>query len=302
MSNMHLVTGFAGSPHVTAEDHASMFVAAIRSGQFVMDAGNHFAVTVIDNNNIQVTDGELMMQGRHVKIDPGKTVDLTIESGVLGQQRVDYIVARYTRSADNGVEECNLIVVKGVPASSNPKAPECATGDINAGKALVNDFPLYRLEISGLSLGTPTALFTPQLSISDALHKFCIESGDTPGCYYRIFENRVEWINPPMLPGRTYCTTERWNGVPVYTELLELHIAAGSSGPFSLMPATEVISAELRYFDNGIWLDVCNNPNITVESARINMRPGLKVSSVDEVDIIGIFKYTSNSIIPPVLT
>lgn len=300
MTNMHLVTGYAGNPHVTAEDHASMFVAAIRSGQFVMATGSLFAATVIDNNNIQIADGELMMQGRHVKIDPGKTVNLAVESGVLGQQRVDYIVARYTRNTDDGVEECNLVVLKGESVTGDPAAPEISTGDINGEKALVNDFPLYRVEISGLTLGTPTALFTPQLSISDALHKFCIESVDVPGCYYRICDGHAEWINPPMVPSRKYRTTERWNGNPVYTEALELHIAAGSSGPFSLMSATEVISAELRYFDNGVWLDVCNNPNITVESTRINLRPGLKVSSVDEVDIVGTFRYIGVSqILPP---
>lgn len=300
MSNMHLVTGYAGSPHVTAEDHASMFVAAIRSGQFVLDAGNRFAVTVIDNNNIRISDGELMMQGRHVKIDPGKTVNLTVESGVLGQQRVDYIVARYTRNTDDGIEECNLVVLKGAPATSNPAAPECFSGDINADKALVNDFPLYRVEINGLTLGTPTALFSVQASLADELHRFCIESTDAPGCYYRISDRYTEWLNPPMIPGVKYLTTERWGGEPVFTERIELHIAAGGSGPFSLMSATEVISAELRYFDNGVWLDVCNNPNITVESTRINLRPGLKVSSVDEVDIVGVFRYIGVSqILPP---
>lgn len=300
MSNMHLVTGYAGSPHVTAEDHASMFVAAIRSGQFVMDAGNRFAVTVIDNNNIQIADGELMMQGRHVKIDPGKTVNLTVESGVLGQQRVDYIAVRYTRNTDDGIEECNLVVLKGAPATSNPAAPECISGDINADKALVNDFPLYRVEINGLTLGTPTALFSVQASLADELHKFCIESTDAPGCYYRISDRHTEWLNPPMIPGVKYRTTERWGGEPVFTEQIELHVADGGSGQFSLMSATKVISAELRYFDNGVLLDVCNNPNITVESTRINSRPGLKVSSVDAVDIVGVFRYIGVSqILPP---
>ncbi len=299
MPNMHLVTGYAGNPHVTAEDHASMFVAAIRSGQFVMNTGGLFAATVIDNNNIQIADGELMMQGRHVKIETGKTVNLAVESGVLGQHRVDYIVARYTRNTDDGVEECNLVVLKGESVTSDPADPKISTGDINGEKALVNDFPLYRVEISGLTLGIPTALFTPQLSISDELHRFCIESTDAPGCYYRIYDGHTEWINPPMIPGMKYRTTERWDGEPVYTEQIELHIASGASGPFSLMSATEVISAELRYFDNGVWLDVCNNPNITVESTRINLRPGLKVSSVDEVDIVGIFRYIGLSQILP---
>lgn len=31
-----------------------------------------------------------------------------------------------------------------------------------------------------------------------------------------------EWINPPMLPGVEYRTTERWEGKPVYTKLVSL--------------------------------------------------------------------------------
>ena len=31
-----------------------------------------------------------------------------------------------------------------------------------------------------------------------------------------------EWVNPPMLPGEEYRTTERWNGKPVYRALLSL--------------------------------------------------------------------------------
>ena len=136
MGNLHLVTGYAGSPHVTAEDHASMFEAAIRSGEYVMNAGTCFAATVIDNNTIQIGDGELMMQGRHVKLDLGKTVNVTIESGVLGQERIDYIVARYIRNTNDGIEGCSLVVLKGTPAASDPAAPECITGDINGEKAL----------------------------------------------------------------------------------------------------------------------------------------------------------------------
>ena len=43
-----------------------------------------------------------------------------------------------------------------------------------------------------------------------------IESTDHPGCYYVLNGSAVEWINPPMLLGVEYRTTERWLGYPVY--------------------------------------------------------------------------------------
>lgn len=45
-----------------------------------------------------------------------------------------------------------------------------------------------------------------------------IESTDHPGCYYVLNGSAVEWINPPMLLGVEYRTTERYLGKPVYVQ------------------------------------------------------------------------------------
>lgn len=167
MGNLHLVTGYAGSPHVSSSDQGSLYEALIRNGQFVLDAGAKFAASVVSNNQIRVNDGELMMQGRYVKLNPGAYVDLSIDNGTQGYSRTDLIVARYTRNAGSGIEECSLVVLKGVPAESNPSDPEYTTGNLNAEGALQHDFPLYRVSISGLVLEGLTVLFEPQKSMFD---------------------------------------------------------------------------------------------------------------------------------------
>lgn len=177
MGNLHLVTGYSGQPHVTAADHGSFFEALIRSGQFVMDAGAKFSASVVTNNQIRVNDGELLMQGRHVKLDPGSYVDLTIENGAQGQMRNDLIVVRYTKDINTGTEECNLVVLKGTPVTSNPSDPEYTTGNINAKGDLQHDFPLYRVPLSGLNVGTLKAMFEPQKSIFDYAHGAFAPSG-----------------------------------------------------------------------------------------------------------------------------
>ena len=169
MGNLHLVTGYAGAPHVASADQGSLFEALIRSGQFVMDAGANFAASIVSNNQIRVNDGELMVQGRHVKLPPGAYVDLTIENGAQGYRRTDLIVARYTRNADTGIEECSLVVIKGTPSENNPADPQYTTGIINAGGALQHDLPLYKVALSGLSIEGITALFEPQKSLYDSL-------------------------------------------------------------------------------------------------------------------------------------
>lgn len=47
------------------------------------------------------------------------------------------------------------------------------------------------------------------------------ESTDYPGCYYRTVNGVQEWVNPPMALGVEYQTTERFNGKPVFTKLVD---------------------------------------------------------------------------------
>ena len=46
-----------------------------------------------------------------------------------------------------------------------------------------------------------------------------IESADYPGHFYRMVDDEYEWINPPMVKGTEYRTTERFRGAPVYTKI-----------------------------------------------------------------------------------
>lgn len=58
-----------------------------------------------------------------------------------------------------------------------------------------------------------------------------MESEEHPGCYYRIVGGVEEWLNPPLVVGVEYRTTERFQGKPVYVKVVDCGDApAGSSG------------------------------------------------------------------------
>lgn len=159
MDNLHLVTGYLGSDHITAMDQGAFNAALIGTGDFVLKKGSVFRAQVIDNNTVRVYDGELMMQGRFVRLEPGKYVDLTVGSGAQGQMRNDLIVARYTKNESTGVEGVNLEVIRGTVVASNPLDPDCVEGDITNGEATKHEFPLWRIPVDGLNVGTPVCLF-----------------------------------------------------------------------------------------------------------------------------------------------
>lgn len=49
-----------------------------------------------------------------------------------------------------------------------------------------------------------------------------VESSEYPGCYYRTVSGVTEWLNPPMVIGTEYRTTERYLGKAVYVKAVSL--------------------------------------------------------------------------------
>lgn len=160
MANMHLVTGYAGQAHVTAADQGSLNVALFGEESYVLNRGSKLAATVISNNGITIADGDIMMQGRHARIEEDTTVSLAIENGTQGNFRNDLIVARYTKNASTGVEDVNLVVIKGTPATSGQTDPAYTVGDIINDHVAQADMPLYRVKLNGLTIEAVEPLFT----------------------------------------------------------------------------------------------------------------------------------------------
>lgn len=159
MGNVHLVTGYKGEAHITAADQGAFNAAVFGSGQYVLECGNQLSASATSSNNVRVLDGEIMMQGRHIRINPDEYVDLTISNGAQGAYRNDLIVARYTKNTSTGVESCDLVVIEGTASTSSASDPAYTAGDILSGNTLQNDMPLYRVSLDGITIDSVTALF-----------------------------------------------------------------------------------------------------------------------------------------------
>ena len=159
MANMHLVTGYANKEHIKSADQGSFNAAMLGEGEFVLERGNKFASTIISNNIVRIKDGDILMQGRHIRLDDGSYIDLDFENGQQGFKRNDLIVVRYTKDSATGVEETNLVVIKGTPTTDNATDPDTIRGDIINDHVLVNDMPLYRVPFDGLNIQNLVCLF-----------------------------------------------------------------------------------------------------------------------------------------------
>lgn len=155
----HLVTGYAGKAHIKSEDQGSFNASFFGTGQFVMEAGNQVVASIIDNNTVRILDGDILMKGRHIRIETNTYEDITIENGTTGVNRCDLIVMEYSKNADTGIETAVPKVLKGTETSGTAKVPYYTDGDILGG-ATLNQMPLYEVRLNGVVLKEIAPVFT----------------------------------------------------------------------------------------------------------------------------------------------
>ena len=148
---MNIIWGYKADPHITAQQLRNTYIGIFDEDAHILDVGSKLAATVVSATEIQIADGVMVGQGCTASIEHGMTESLTIANGSQGMQRKDLIVARYSKVASTGVESMTLAVITGTPASSSPADPSYNSGDIADGDSPV-DFPLYRVNLSGISI------------------------------------------------------------------------------------------------------------------------------------------------------
>ena len=155
---IHLITGYAGYEHIQSEDDGAFNAAFFGDGQNVMEIGNQFAASILDNNTVRIADGDGLMFGRHFRIKPNTYIDVPIATGTAGVNRIDIICATYVKNEEDGTERIDTEVIKGTEAS-NAMMPNYTTGNILLG-ATYNQMPLWKVTIEGVVLKSIEPMFT----------------------------------------------------------------------------------------------------------------------------------------------
>lgn len=147
--SVHLITGYAGYEHIKAEDDAQLNCAIIGDKEYVFEVGSMLDAIIKDNNTIRIYDGDILMQGRHIRINTNTYEDITIENGTAGFNRIDLIVMTYEKNPNDGTENAFIEVIKGANSANTPNKPSYTTGKINQG-AIKNQMPLFYVHINGV--------------------------------------------------------------------------------------------------------------------------------------------------------
>lgn len=165
---MEIVTGKIGTPHVSSADDRAFHAATFGVGNYVLNVGSQFNATIETSNNIVLADGDLVINGTHARIPHGVNDTVIIENGTTGYNRIDLIVARYTKTS--GFESVVLVVIKGETVSGTPTRPSYTKGNVLA-DAEIAEMPLYAVRLTGVNVTSITPLFTIATGLDDVYRK-----------------------------------------------------------------------------------------------------------------------------------
>ena len=170
---IELVDGKAGVAHISSEDKAIIHQAKFSKSDVVFDWGDAFKCSMSSSNRATIGTGCASIQGLDWHITAAESV--TISNGSQGMKRNDIICAHYHRDSKTGNENVKLTVLKGSPNATAAADPTIPSGKILSG-AVDAYMPLWRIPLSGITVGTPVRLFTPRGALWDSVTQTLIKS------------------------------------------------------------------------------------------------------------------------------
>ena len=188
---MELVTGRAGSPHITSQQDRQKHQGIWGDGAYILATGNQLEPQVQSSNKILIKDGALMFQGAIFSVKVGTTDEITINNGNQGMQRKDLVVARYTYDSAQQKESAEWIVIQGEPAARNPVAPSSTSGDIQEGDTTV-DCPFMIVNLDGINVTGVDIIpeVAPDIpTLNAALSNIRFEVIESTSYYVKKYEN-----------------------------------------------------------------------------------------------------------------
>ena len=193
---MELVTGRAGTPHITSQQHRQMHQGIWGEEAYILKTGNMLEPEVQSSNKILIKDGALMFQGALFSVKVGTTDEITINNGNQGMKRKDLVVVRYTYDQSQNIESAEWKVIQGTPAESNPVAPSGTSGDIQVGDSVV-DCPFMIVNLDGINVTgvdiIPEKIQTIPELIGDLFEQKILWSG-----YYLMTSNHTARLSEPI--------------------------------------------------------------------------------------------------------
>jgi hypothetical protein len=172
--------------HIAAEDDAFVHRCALGGDSGLLGA---LACVKADDNTVRLSGGGVSNHGYILWIPEGETVELAVDSGTAGYNRIDTVAAVFSRGGGDVPDTHTFAVVKGAAVTGTPSAPSLSSSALlSAGQ--VNQTALFYVRLTGTQITSitragrtlPAASSLPAMSFGTAA-----PSGGSDGdIYFRI--------------------------------------------------------------------------------------------------------------------
>lgn len=154
-----IITGYTGTAHITAEDDRIFNAIIGGDGNYIFNYGNNLSCIqdTTNTNNFTINTGAFMINGTRGRIESAESINCSL--GNSGFNRNDLICIKYTNNQTTGLESFSLAIVQGeetTGTATDPTATDDTTILEGTGEYY---YPIYRIPITGSTIGTPVALF-----------------------------------------------------------------------------------------------------------------------------------------------
>lgn len=193
---------------------------------------NNVVSTGTTNINKVVNDGQTNIA--KVVSDGQKNIEDVVSTGTTninrvvteGQAAVDNVVSTGTTKINNLVSEKEVIIDNLIETKTD-EINEVISDGQKRFDDVVEELEKFAESNDVASLVNDVSDLKQDMSV---VKNTMTESEEYKGCYYRVFQEEIEWINPPNQPGIEYKTTERWNNnKAVYQKIFYLGALSNKS-------------------------------------------------------------------------
>ena len=130
--------------HISAEDDAFIHRCMLGAESGIIGA---LSCVKADDNTLRLSGGGVSNRGYILWIPDGETLELTVDSGTAGYNRIDTVAAAFTKGGGDVADTHTLAVIKGIPTNGTPSAPSLSSSALLS-QGSVNQVALFHVRIT----------------------------------------------------------------------------------------------------------------------------------------------------------
>lgn len=200
---VELVTGYAGTPHVTAAQDGELNAGILSTGKIVLGTNEMLAAEIVSNNLVKIKSGTMVNQGRQYTIPVDDYEQVTIDNGAQGKYRNDIIAFRYSVNESTKIEKVECVVIKGT-AGTTATDPVLDVGNILDGDTS-DEAALYRVRLEGLNIVAVEPMFDVVMPMAELQAKVKEQEDALSELNSKMQIKKSDLINTALKPYNNRC-------------------------------------------------------------------------------------------------